>query len=59
MAQDSLTITDNRTGLSYEVPITDGTIKALDLRKIKTGDDDFGLVRLAVAVSVLHEEDVR
>jgi citrate synthase len=44
LAQDSLTITDNRTGLTYEVPITDGTIKALDLRKIKTGDDDFGLM---------------
>src|SRR5205085_300194 len=41
---DTLTITDNRTGKSYEVPITDGTIKALDLRKIKTGDDDFGLM---------------
>ena len=33
---DTLTITDNRTGKQYEVPITDGTIKAMDLRKIKT-----------------------
>ncbi len=41
---DTLTITDNRTGQSYELPIADGTIKALDLRKIKTGDDDFGLM---------------
>ncbi|HUR83229.1 MAG TPA: citrate synthase [Thermoanaerobaculia bacterium] len=41
---DTLTITDNRTGQSYEVPINDGTIKALDLRKIKTGDEDFGLM---------------
>ena len=44
MAQDSLTITDNRTGQTYELPITDGTINAPDLRKIKTGDDDFGLM---------------
>ena len=42
---DTLTITDNRTGKQYEVPITDGTIKATDLRKIKTDDaDDFGLM---------------
>jgi citrate synthase len=44
LAQDSLTVTDNRTGKTYEFPITDGTIKAIDLRKIKTGDDDFGLM---------------
>jgi citrate synthase len=44
MAKDSLTITDNRTGQSYELPIQEGTIKALDLRKIKTGADDFGLM---------------
>ncbi|MFL6186340.1 MAG: citrate synthase [Actinomycetes bacterium] len=41
---DTLTITDNRTGTSYEVPISDGTIKAIDLRKIKTDDQDFGLM---------------
>ncbi len=41
---DTLTITDNRTGKSYEVPITDGTIKALDLRKIKVTDDEFGMM---------------
>ncbi len=41
---DTLTITDNRTGKQYEVPVEDGTIRALDLRKIKTGDDDFGLM---------------
>src|SRR6266550_3011612 len=40
----TLTITDNRTGKSYEVPITDCTIKALDLRKIKVDDSDFGLM---------------
>ena len=39
-----LTITDNRTGKVYEVPIENGTIKAPDLRKIKTGPDDFGLM---------------
>jgi citrate synthase len=41
---DTVTITDNRTGKQYELPIEDGTIKALDLRQIKTGDDDFGLM---------------
>ena len=41
---DSLTITDNRTGRTYDVPIKDETIKATDLRKIKVGDDDFGLM---------------
>jgi citrate synthase len=40
--RDSLSITDNRTGKSYELPIADGTIKAIDLRQIKTGDEDFG-----------------
>ena len=44
MSSDSLSITDNRTGQSYELPITEGTIRALDLRQIKTGDDDFGLM---------------
>jgi citrate synthase len=44
MGKDSLTITDNRTGHSYEVPIQQGTIRALDLRQIKTGPDDFGLM---------------
>jgi len=44
MAKDSLTVTDNRTGKSYELAITDGTIRALDLREIKTGAEDFGLL---------------
>src|ERR687886_2339073 len=43
-ASDSLTITDNRTGRTYEVPIEDGTIRALALRDIKVDDDDFGLM---------------
>jgi citrate synthase len=41
---DTLTITDNRTGKTYEVPIADGTIRAMDLRKIKTAPEDFGLM---------------
>src|SRR6476660_1786640 len=41
---DTLTITDNRTGKTYEVPIADGTIRAMDLRKIKVEADDFGLM---------------
>ncbi len=51
MAEDTLTITDNRTGETYEVPISYGThpdygaaIPAGDLRKIKASDDDFGLI---------------
>ena len=44
MAKDTLSITDNRTGKTYEVPVSEGTIKATDLRNIKTGDDDFGLM---------------
>jgi citrate synthase len=43
-ASETLTITDNRTGSTYEVPIEDGTIRALSLRDIKVGDDDFGLM---------------
>ncbi len=41
---DTLTITDNRTGKQYEVPIAEGTIRALDLRQIKVAPDDFGLM---------------
>ncbi len=44
MASDTLTITDNRTGKAYEVPITDDTIRAIDLRQIKVKDDDFGMM---------------
>jgi citrate synthase len=42
--RDALTLIDHRTGKSYDVPIKDGTIKAIDLRQIKTGPDDFGLM---------------
>ena len=41
---DTLTITDNRTGKTYDLPIQDGTIRAMDLRQIKKGPDDFGLM---------------
>ena len=44
MSKDSLTITDNRTGRTYEVPVQNGTIKAIDLRQIKVEDGDFGLM---------------
>jgi citrate synthase len=40
---ETLTITDNRTGKQYELPITDGTIRANDLKKIKLNDEDGGL----------------
>src|SRR6184192_1431802 len=41
---DTLSIVDNRTGQKYELPVQDGTIRAMDLRQIKTGPDDFGLM---------------
>ncbi|HJY27136.1 MAG TPA: citrate synthase [Pyrinomonadaceae bacterium] len=44
MSEDSLTITDNRTGKQYQLPIQNGTIKAMDLRQIKVSNDDFGLM---------------
>jgi citrate synthase len=44
MASESLSITDNRTGKVYEVPIIDGTIRAMELRKIVVSEDDFGVM---------------
>jgi citrate synthase len=44
MSKESLTITDNRTNQTYTLPIENGTIRAMDLRQIKTGPDDFGLM---------------
>ena len=44
MKIDTLTIIDNRTQRQYEVPIENGTVKALDLRQVKTNGDDFGLM---------------
>src|SRR5687767_11344934 len=43
-AQDTLSVTDNRTGESYEVEISDGTVKAMDFRQIKVAESDFGLM---------------
>src|SRR5687768_12480706 len=40
---DTLTITDNRTGRQYEIPITDGTIRATDLRQMKVDQEDAGI----------------
>ncbi|HYV19567.1 MAG TPA: citrate synthase [Verrucomicrobiae bacterium] len=40
----TLSITDNRTGKAYEIPIVDGTIRAMDLRQIKSGPEDFGIM---------------
>jgi len=42
--RDTVTITDNRTGKSYELPITHDTIKAMDLRQIKVHPEDFGMI---------------
>src|SRR5260370_38784557 len=44
MSSNTLTITDNRTGKQYEVPIENDTIRATDLRKIKVDENDFGLM---------------
>src|ERR1700675_4142587 len=44
MTSDSLTLTDNRTGKTYELPITNGAIRAMDLRQVRTGPEDFGLL---------------
>jgi citrate synthase len=44
MAKETITITDNRTGKTYEIPIFKGTIRAMDLRQIKTGAEDFGMM---------------
>ncbi|MDX6721888.1 MAG: citrate synthase, partial [Solirubrobacteraceae bacterium] len=42
--KDTLSVTDNRTGRTYEMEITDGTVRSTDFRKIKVADDDFGLM---------------
>jgi citrate synthase len=42
--QETLTVTDDRTGKTYQLPVKDGTILAIDLRQIKTDDEDFGLM---------------
>jgi citrate synthase len=42
--KDTLSITDNRTGKQYEIPIQDGTVRAADLRQLKVREDDAGLL---------------
>jgi citrate synthase len=44
MSEPTLAITDNRTGKSYTLPIENGTVRAMDLRQIKSDADDFGLM---------------
>jgi citrate synthase len=44
MAKEALSIIDQRTQAAYEIPLHDGAIRAMDLRQIKTGPDDFGLM---------------
>jgi citrate synthase len=44
MAENTLTTTDNRTGQTYDFPLVDGCLNAMDLRGIKTGPDDFGVM---------------
>jgi len=44
MPENSLTVTDNRTNKTYTLPVENGTIRSMDLRQIKTGPDDFGLM---------------
>jgi citrate synthase len=44
MSTSTLTITDNRTGKQYEIPIENDTIRAMDLRQIKVSDEDFGMM---------------
>ncbi|MGI8785879.1 MAG: citrate synthase [Acidobacteriota bacterium] len=44
MPSETLTIVDNRTGKTYEIPITNGTIRAMDLRQIKINGDEFGMM---------------
>jgi citrate synthase len=44
MTREAVTIVDHRTGKSYDVPIADGAIRAIDLRQIKVDENDFGLL---------------
>ncbi|MEE9182614.1 MAG: citrate/2-methylcitrate synthase, partial [candidate division NC10 bacterium] len=44
MAKETLTITDNRSGKTYEIPVDHGAIRATDLRQIRVSEDDFGLL---------------
>ncbi len=46
MADQVLKITDERTKAAYDLPLFKGAVRAMDLRKIKTGPDDFGMMTL-------------
>ncbi|MGH7634383.1 MAG: citrate/2-methylcitrate synthase, partial [Gemmatimonadaceae bacterium] len=43
-ATGGLEVTDSRTGRQYAMPVTDGAVRAMDFRQVKTGDQDFGLL---------------
>lgn len=49
--RETLSITDNRTGRQYEIPVKDDTIRAIDLRQIKVNESDFGLMSYDAAFS--------
>jgi len=49
MAENSLSVTDNRTGKTYTIPIVDGAVHANEINKIRTGPDDIGLMPYAPA----------
>ena len=54
---ETITITDNRTGKQYELPVENGTIRAMDLRQVKSGPEDFGLMTYDPAfqnLSLIH-----
>ena len=51
MTRDTVTVTDNRTGKTYEFPVTNDTIRAMDLRQIKIKPDDFGMMSYDPAFS--------
>ena len=53
---ESLTVTDNRTGRTYELPITDGTVRGLDLRQIKVDEDEIA-ARLGAFRRLTHFEE--
>jgi citrate synthase len=44
MTSNTITVTDNRTGQTFELPIVDGTVRAIDFRQMRTGPEDFGLM---------------
>src|SRR5690349_21261712 len=44
MPKDTLTVTDNRTGKTYELPIENGCVRTMDLRQIRVGPEDFGIM---------------